>query len=141
MAKEEPDEMIMLAWWMRVVGALYLFMAFVAIVPRIPIRVEGPAGIMAQVAAGDPTARFVVDTWVMFGLYVGMIGVALLVASHASEQARALAWTVLGLELVGGIGIDIYKLARGYRRAAPLAWIVVHSAVIATGLLCLRQPQ
>ena len=131
--------MVALAWWMRIVGVLYLFMAFVSIVLRIPIRVEGPEGVMTRAAAGDPTARFAVDTWVMFGLYMGAIGAALLVASGVPEQARVLAWTVLGLELVGGTGTDFYKLARGYRKAPPISWIVIHSAVIVTGLLCLRQ--
>lgn len=130
--------MVALTWWLRIVGALYLFMAVVAIGPRIPIRAEGPAGVLARAAAGDPTARFVVDTWVMVGLYLGAIGVALLAAARVPEQARVLVWTVLSIEAIGGIGIDVYKLARGYRRAAPLVWIVIHSAVIASGLWCLR---
>ena len=130
--------MLALAWWLRVVGLLYVFMAVVAIGPRIPIRAEGPAGILERAQAGDATAKFVVDTWVMIGLYLGAIGVSMLVASRTPEQARVLVWTVLGVEAIGGIGIDVYKLVRGYRRTPPIVWIGIHSAVIGSGLLCLR---
>jgi BphX-like protein len=126
-----------LAWWLRIVGVLYLFISFVSIGPRIPIRAEGPAGVLDRAKSGDPTARFVVDTWLMFGLYMGAVGIGLLAASRAPEQAVALAWAVIGLEAIGGIGIDVYKLARGYRRGPPLVWIVIHAVVIASGLMCL----
>ena len=79
------------------------------------------------------------DTWVTLGLRFGVFGAALLIASRAPERARALVWTVIGLELVWGIGIDIYKIARGYPVAGRLVWIVIHSAVIATGMLALRR--
>lgn len=127
--------MTALVWWLRLVGALYLFMAFVSIVPKIPIRAEGPPGILERASAGDGTARFVIDTWLMFGLYVGAIGIALLAASRAPEQARALVWAVMGLEAVGGIGIDVYKLLHGYRRGPPIVWIGIHATVIVTGWL------
>jgi hypothetical protein len=74
----------------------------------------------------------------MFGLYMAAVGVALLVASRVPETARVLVWTVIGLELIGGIGIDVYKLLRGYKRTAPVVWIVIHAAVIASGWWCLR---
>ncbi len=126
--------MVALAWWMRVVAVLYLFMAVVSIGPRIPIKAEGPEGVLDRAAAGDPIARFVVDTWTMFGLYMGAVGISLLVASRDAPNASSLVWMVMALELIGGIGIDIYKLVRGYRRAAPITWIVIHSVVIVTGL-------
>jgi len=66
------------------------------------------------------------------------VGVSLLVASRDAAVAGPLVWMVMALELIGGIGIDIYKLARGYRRAAPIAWLVIHSAVIVTGFLALQ---
>ena len=110
--------MVSVTWWMRIVGVLYLFVAVVSIGPRIPIKAEGPEGVLERAASGDAIARFVLDTWTMFGLYMGAVGVSL---------------------LVGGIGIDVYKLTRGYRRAPSIAWIVVHSAVILTGLLAVGQ--
>ncbi len=126
-----------LIWWLRIVGVLYLFMAFVSIGPRIPIRAEGPAGVLERARSGDPTARFVVDTWLMFGLYMGAVGIGLLAASRMPEQAVGLVWAVIGLEAIGGIGIDVYKLARGYRRGPPSVWIVIHTIVIVSGLMCL----
>src|SRR4051812_43304773 len=104
---------ISLVVWMRVVGLLYLFVSALCIGPKIPIRAEGPPGVLERAAAGDATARFVVDTWLMFGLYMGAVGIALIVASIRAPDARGVVWLVLGLELIGGIGIDFYKLARG----------------------------
>ena len=129
-----------LTWWLRIVGLLYLAMATVILGPRIPIRTEGPPGVLERAAAGDAIARFAVDSWVMIGLYVGAIGVGLELASRSPQDARALVWAVLIVELVGGIGIDVYKIVRGYKRTPPTVWIVIHSAVIVTGWLSLRLP-
>jgi hypothetical protein len=126
-----------LRWWMRVVGGLYVFLFVAAALLRIPIRAEGPAGVLERASAGDPVARFVVDTWVTLGLELGAIGVALLAASHHATRARALVGAVLGMEAAGMLA-DIYKLARGYTSPAPFAWLVIHAAIIATGLLLLR---
>ena len=122
-----------LTWWMRIVGALYLFLCIAAIILRLPIRAEGPKGLLAQARGGDATARYVVDTWFMLGLYFLVIGTALLVFSDVPTEARALVWAVLGFELAG-IVVDIYKLQRGYDRKAPISWLVVHSVIIASGL-------
>jgi len=61
---------------------------------------EGPSGTLALANRGDPLAKFVVDTWRTFGLEVAAIGVALLVFSRRPEQARGIAWTVLGIEVM-----------------------------------------
>ena len=117
-------------------GGLYLFLFVAATFLRLPIRAEGPKGLLADASAGDPTAKFVVDAWVMLGFYFCVIGASLLIASRRPSQAQALVWTVLGFELAGMLG-DFYKLARGYDRKAPVAWLVVHSVVIGTGLFFL----
>ena len=130
--------MTQMKWWMRAVGALYLFMFIAAAVLRIPIEVEGPPGVLGLAAAGDPVARFVVDTWVTFGIYIGAVGAAVLVASWAPAQAVPLVWTIVAMEL-GGILVDIYKVGRGYAPTAPVVWMVIHSVVIVTGLLSLRR--
>jgi hypothetical protein len=121
-----------LRWWMRVVGALYVLLFVMASIARVPIREEGPPGVLDLAAAGNPVANFVIDTWFTFGIFLGVVGIALMVASRTPEQARALVWTLLGLE-VGGIVADVYKIARGYH-GAPYVWIVVYIAIIATGL-------
>jgi hypothetical protein len=47
---------------------------------------------------------------------------------------------VIALELIGGIGIDLLKLVRGYPKTPPIAWIVIHSLVIMTGWHFLQLP-
>jgi BphX-like protein len=127
-----------LKWWMRIVGTLYLFLFVVVTFFKLPIRAEGPAGVLARAAAGDPTASFVVDTWVTLGIWYGVLGTAVLIASRIPAQAAALVWTIIGWEL-GGIVIDIYKVARGYDLGAPVTWMVIHSVLIVAGLSLLRK--
>jgi hypothetical protein len=126
-----------LKWWMRIVGAIYLFLFVAAAFLRLPIRAEGPADTLTRAAAGDPLASFAVDTWVTIGVGFAVLGTALLVASRTALQARALAWTVVGWEF-GGIVIDLYKLSRGYDAAAPATWIVIHALIIGAGVWLLR---
>src|SRR5229473_8403811 len=130
--------MTSLKWWMRVVGVLYVFVFVASAILRLPIRSEGPEGLLDRASAGDATARFVVDAWVTFGLYLGAVGVALLIASRVPDQARVLVGTVIGMEFAG-IAADIYKIARGYELAPPVPWMVIHSVIIVTGLLFLRR--
>ena len=128
-----------LRWWMRVAGTLYVVQAVIAAIVFVPIQVLGPPGALDAAAAGDRTAKLLVDTWVLFGLEVGTVGAALLAASRAPERASALVWTVLGLELFRGIGHDVYMLARGYEATGLVIWIVIHTVLIGTGLLALRR--
>ena len=126
---------------MRVVGALYIFLFVAAAILRLPIQAEGPPGILEHAAAGDPTANFVLDTWVVLGLLLGVIGAALLIASRIPARAIVLVWTVIGSELVWGIGSDLYKLARGYAAPVPIVWILIHSVIILTGIAALRKAE
>ena len=93
---------------------------------------------MAAEAAGDPTARFVIDTWVTFGLYIGAVGLSLLLASRRMVQVIGLAWTVIAMECAG-IVVDFYKIGRGYMTVAPIVWIAIHAMVIVSGILFLRR--
>jgi len=130
--------MISLLWWLRAVGALYLVHFVAMAIARAPIRSLGPAGALERAAAGEPDARFLVDTWVMFGLESAAIGGALLLASRVPDQAHSLAWAVIGIEVFRGIIADIYVMARTRKYAVSLVWIAIHSLVIATGTLALR---
>ncbi|MDP3726276.1 MAG: BphX family protein [bacterium] len=134
----EVSGMTRLKWWMRIVGTLYIFLFVAAAVIRIPIRVLGPEGTLDRNAAGDVLAMFVVDTWVILGLALGAIGIGLLVASRAPEKAIALVWTVIGFELIWGLGSDMYQLARGYDLQEIGIWIIIHVIIITTGILALR---
>jgi hypothetical protein len=126
-----------LPWWMRAVGSLYIFVFLAAAVLRLPIRGEGPAGILAAAEAHDPTAIFILDTWTMFGLMMGAVGVGLLRFSREPDRAAALVWTVMGIELCG-IVTDIVKLSHGYVVGPPVVWMAIHAAVIVTGYLSVR---
>ncbi len=126
--------------WLRCVGGLYLLQALVVGIIRVPIRVLAPAGTLERAAGGEPVARLLVDTWVTLGLEFGTIGACLLLASRAPGQARTLIGAVLAIEVVRGIGTDFYMIARGWRPTEQIAFIVIHSLVIASGLRALRSP-
>jgi hypothetical protein len=131
--------MQMLRWWMRVVGGFYLFKFVAVALVRAPLRGQAPDALRLA-AAGDHVARFLVDTWVIFGLEMAALGIALLMASRVPDRARALAFAILGVE-VSGIVADVYQVARGHALAIPAVWVVIHGAIILTGVLSLRRSQ
>lgn len=126
-----------LRWWMRIVGAFYLLLFVVGAIIKLPVeQTLAQAGIVRDQT--NFAHRFLVDTWVMFTLELGVIGAALWYFSRRPYESRALIWTVLGLELIRGIVDDIYMLIRGYDPAFYVGWIVVYTVVILTGLWALR---
>jgi hypothetical protein len=124
--------------WMRAVGAFYLVQALMMIVVRAPIRTFGPKGALAKADAGDPVAKFVIDTWTTFGFEVAAVGVALLAATRRPELAKGVVATVLAIEVGRGLLLDTYMIARGIHVGGYLVWIAIHSTVLATGLRALR---
>lgn len=127
-----------LVWWLRVVGVLYLAHFVAMAFARAPIRALGPKDALTRAAAGEPVARFLVDSYVMFGLENLAIGVALLYASRLLAMAHLLAWAVIAIEATRGVAADLYFIARGYPRTPSLIWIAIHGAVIVTGIYALR---
>jgi BphX-like protein len=123
---------------MQIVGAFYVLQFVMMVLVRAPIRTFGPNGTLSKAAAGDTLARFVVDTWTIFGLEVGAVGVMLLIATRRTELAAGAIWTVLAIEVGRGLIADTYMIARGIHVGGYLVWIVIHSVVIVTGLLALR---
>lgn len=128
--------MFSLPTWMRIAGVLYLVMCAAALTGT-PIRAEGPGGALERAKAGDPLARFLVNTWVTLGLLLGVLGGALLYFSGTAEDARALAWTVVAVELAWGIPVDVFKIMRGQKKAPSIVWILIHAMMAMTGLLAL----
>jgi hypothetical protein len=124
--------------WMQIVGAFYVLQFVMMVLVRAPIRTFGPAGTLSKAAAGDTLARFVVDTWTIFGLEVGAVGVMLLIATRRRELAAGAIWTVLAIEVGRGLIADTYMIARGIHVGGYLVWIVIHSVVIITGVMALR---
>jgi hypothetical protein len=130
-----------LSRWLRIIGAFYVLQFVAMVIVKAPIKTMGPANALALAASGDELARFVVETWVTFGLEVGAIGVGLLFAARAPEHARPLIWTVIAVEIGRGLIADGYFIATRGSVPAPIAvWLALHSAVIASGLLVLRRP-
>jgi hypothetical protein len=131
--------MLSTKWWMRIVGGFYLLQFIPMALLRAPIRALGPKDALARNAGGDPLAMFLVDTWVTFGLEVGAIGLATLIASRDRDQSRALIWTIIGIELSRGIVADIYMIGRRGVLPVLAVWMVIHTVIIVTGLLSLRK--
>jgi hypothetical protein len=131
--------MTRLRWWMWIVGAFYVLQFVMNAIVKAPIRAFGPEGALAREVAGDPMARFLVDTWVVFGLEIAAIGLALLIFSRQPQQAKALVWTVIAIEVLRGIVADTYMISRGLPLVGLVIWIVIHTAIIVTGLLVLRE--
>ncbi len=124
--------------WMQAVGVFYLVQVVAMIVIKGPIRTLAPENTLDLAASGDRLAMFLVDTWVAFGIEVGVIGVALLLASRVPERGKVLAWTVIGIEFLKGPPYDIYMIARGYEQAPFIIWIVLHSIIMVTGYMAIR---
>lgn len=124
--------------WMQVVGAFYVLMALFNTPPVIEARF-GMQYPDLGVAVESAAVQALVDTWFMFGLEAGVIGVALLYCSRHPYQHRSLVWTVLALEMVRGIADDLYLIARGYDPIIYLAWIAVHGVIVTTGVVAIRR--
>lgn len=124
---------------MRIIGVFYLLQFVMAAIVRAPVRAFGPEGTLSLEAAGDPMARFLVDTWVGFGLESAAIGAGLLFASRSASVAKTLVWTVIAIEVTKGIIFDIYMIMRGYDAGGFIVWIIIHSIIIVTGLIALRK--
>ncbi len=126
--------------WMRAVGVLYLVLAL----PNLLLLVDPAGGLALKypdlgLAPFSPVGRELGETWAMYGLDLAVIGVALLVFSRRPAAHVGLIWTVIGLDVVRGVADDIYDLARGGSVAFYVAFIVLHLAVVVTGVMLLRR--
>ena len=125
--------------WMQITGAFYLLQFLMLVFVRAPIRTFGPKDTLTRAGDGDALASFVVDTWTFFGLEILAVGVVLLVAIRRPQLALGAVYTVLAIEVSRGIVADLYQVARGVHVGGYLVWIVIHTTVLASGLLCLRR--
>jgi hypothetical protein len=125
---------------MRIVGIFYLANFVAMAIVHAPIRTFGPDGALDAADAGNEIAEFLVDTWTIFGIEVGAIGLALLVAAARPRYSWGVAATVLGIEATRGVLTDVIFVARGIDPVAGyLVWIAIHSIVIVTGLAAMRR--
>jgi hypothetical protein len=130
-----------LVWWMRIVGAFYVAIG----VRAIPlINEQQVALVIPGLEVGPQTVAFkaLIDWIFLFGVDTLVIGVMLLVGSRRPGRATLLVHTVLVLEAVRGVAFDVYLILRGYAPAPfYVGFIVVHLAIIATGLVALRRAE
>ena len=130
-----------LKWWMRVIGVFYIFLMVLNLPPvvlaRLSTQYEGLTAPVESVAV-----QGLADIWLTFGVDMGLVGVMLLIASRAPWRNRILVYTVLLLELVRGIALDVFFIMRGYyANEFMVAWIVVHAIIIVAGWISLRQAE
>ena len=81
--------------------------------------------------------KALVDWQWTFGLDLFAIGLVAIVAASTGSAAgyRYVVWVIVARELIGGVVPDAWLIIRGYTiRSFYAGFIVVHAAVIATGL-------
>lgn len=127
-----------LKWWFRVVGILY-FLLGVGFIPtlnaaRLPMILPG-------VEILGVTYRGLLDFSFMFGLDLIVTGTFMLWASRDPLKNLSIVWLVVVLEIVRGILDDFYMISQGYAVPFYIGFIVLHLAIIVTGILFLRQAQ
>lgn len=128
-----------LTLWMRIVGGFYLLLGLFNTPPVIAARMNLHYPTL-ELGLDHVAVKAINDLWFMFGLEVAVIGLMLLIGSAVPLQNKILVQTVLLLELVRGIFVDVYWIGRGYYVAAPyIIWIVLHLAIIVSGWYFLRQ--
>ncbi|PJJ61432.1 BphX family protein [Compostimonas suwonensis] len=126
-----------LTWWFRIVGIVNLVLGALWLpflsAPRLELSIPGWDAPIPGTAY-----RGFLDYTLLFGLDLLILGVFLIIASFRPEQSRILAWLAITLSVVRGILDDVYMIAAGYPLPSMLAFIVLHLAIIVTGLLALR---
>jgi hypothetical protein len=124
--------------WMRVVGAFYLLVFVIAGIIKIPVRTLAPEGTLDLAAAGDLMAKLLSVSWVTIGIDYAALGIGLFLGSRRPEKAESLIQAILTFELVRGIGIASYMITQGYDPLPQIFFIILHTAVIVTGIIVLR---
>jgi hypothetical protein len=128
-----------LAWWLRVVGVLYLLegggltlagffdpSAFAAIWASTDVGVLDEMAVRGIRVAGLPG----VLTWVL-------LGVMMLIFSRMPERARVLVITVAAWELLVWLPVDLVGLSSGFAVPRALSLIAIHVSIGVSGLLLL----
>ena len=127
--------------WMRIIGGFYIFLGLINTPPVIAARMQMQYPAL-DLGLNHLAVKAINDLWFVFGVEMAVVGVMLLFASTVPLQNKILVQTVLVLELVRGIVMDIYWLSRGYYAPAPyIVWIIIHLAIVLSGWLLLRRAE
>jgi hypothetical protein len=127
-----------LAWWFRIVGAVYVALG----ITFLPAINTGRVEMLVPGFDGDPGGPAwdgFVDYLLMFGLEEIVLGSFLVLASFLPRWWEPLVWLLVSLSVVRGIGHDLYMIANGYSVLSNVAFVVLHLAIIGTGVLLLRR--
>jgi hypothetical protein len=130
--------MRLLAWWFRIVGAVYLTLG-VTFIPaintgRVDFLVPGFDGVV-----GGAAWNGFVDFMFMFGLEQLVLGSFLVFASFRPRWWEPLVWLLVTFSVVRGIGHDVYMIVSGYSLLSNLLFVALHLAIIVTGVAFLRR--
>jgi hypothetical protein len=126
--------------WMYVVGGFYVLLG-TRFLPAINGR-QALRMLPAWTASRDSVEfKALVDWQWTFGLDLFAIGVVAIVAAvlGSAEGCRYVVWVIAARESIGGVLPDAWLIIRGYTlRSVYAGFIVVHAAIIASGLALIR---
>lgn len=127
--------------WMRIVGGFYVFLGLINTPPVVAARM-GLQYPNLELALDHMAVRAINDLWFVFGTEMAVIGIMLIVGSGEPLRGKILVQTVLLLELIRGILLDVYWISRGYYvNFHYAAWIVIHLIIIVSGWRALQQAE
>lgn len=133
--------MTKLKWWMRIVGAFYILLGIQNTPPLVTGRLETQYPTLVA-PVESVVVQGLIDMWFMFGVEMLVVGVMLIVAAKMPLRNKILVQTVLWLEIIRGVAIDVYWLTRGfYTNGFYIGFIVVHLIIIISGFIFLRQAE
>ena len=131
-----------LTWWFRIVGVFYLLLTLLNLWALFFGGNQLFADTLRPPLNAEPLAvRSFMDAWMVFVFELGVLGAMALVASRQPAQSRILAWTIIWAEVFRGILGDAVWIGLGYDATSYAVFIVIHLAIIVTGMLFLRQSQ
>ena len=127
-----------LKWWFRIVGGFYTLLGAM----NLYFVLFGGATMFRDTIpfpVDDFGVQAFVDGWSPFAFEMLGIGTFLLWASRDPLKYLSAVYLIVWLELLHGVVDDIYLIARGYDAIGYLVFIVIHFAIIVTGIVFVRQ--
>jgi len=126
--------------WLWVVGSFYVLLG-VRFLPAINSKQF--RNVLPDWTAPPESVEFkaLVDWQWCFGLDLLAIGLVAVVGAAVGRSVGLpyIIWVVVARELIGGIIPDAWLIMRGYtNRRLYSAFIVIHAAIIATGLAVIQ---
>jgi hypothetical protein len=126
---------------MRIIGGFYIFLGLINTPPIVAARMDLQYPTL-NMALDHVAVKAINDLWFVFGTEMAVIGLMLIAGSAAPLRSKILVRTVLLLELIRGILLDVYWISRGYYvNFHYVAWIVIHLVIIVSGWRALQRAE